>query len=890
MAAPRYERQAEGGVSPNTARVQPGVVTAASTGLGVAQAIGDTGNEFYRLAAIAERREQERDVLAVENAMNQYNEALIRHTSDPNDGIYNTNKLGLADGVTGRFEGFAAQTQQEIAKGLKNDRQRMAFARTSQKATQPYTKQVMGFESGQMDAYQKELTATTLNVQRDAVLANPFSDEQMESTYAQVAGALALQMKGSSPETIKAATDDYMSKVEADRIASVAQTDPVAAHEMAQSSTWLEGDMKQKLIGGTQNAVYKAQARDVAAQAFEMYGGEGEEYMGKEWIIAQGYEPEVEDAALSMYNSRYGVAQAKYSQLNRDLENAQTEHFNSVQRIYEEGGFRSQEEGDADLDSGRYTFRQWQYENTLRAGKVMSGSIDTQLKKVYGNAWNAASQEQKDRWRFDAVGTTPTIHANAVAFLNEQLQGGNLDQATINSYRDMNQITEQEKQSFTQAVEDYKGALGPVLKFENKKVGEILSTSDDGFLSAVMSKPQLAAKKAEYDGTVNQIMRSELPLDEKKSVIEEYTKTFLNTILSDAGMGPESKGFTGGDWGQVNQDRADRGLPPIPEKARPALIKAYEQVRSTVESGYVGLPARVSPQAVQDVFSNTQEIDASRFGPRNKYGTPVPGRGGSESSIPIRSAESYDDMSRAMLGRTYTMSSDYDRPRDGGKRTHMALDFAAPKGTLIRPMGVEGLIDPVVTKSVSNQTSSRSGAGNQVVISGKDILGNDVVQKYFHMNNVGVRQGDRITPGMSLGTVGNSGTSISKNGGDGSHLHYEVHVNGKRMNPLDYHKKLSAAMNGGNGDLLASSGNSSDAKPAPSATPTAPQATMATTPVKTATQAAQAKETEDTAKARAIIFGGNTQTVVPPAPTQGSLYYQPKKSAATTPVDIRPGA
>jgi len=48
------------------------------------------------------------------------------------------------------------------------------------------------------------------------------------------------------------------------------------------------------------------------------------------------------------------------------------------------------------------------------------------------------------------------------------------------------------------------------------------------------------------------------------------------------------------------------------------------------------------------------------------------------------------------------------------------------------------------------------------------------------MQTVDVKKGDTVTKGQKIGTVGDTGTSTAP------HLHYEVRINNRPVNPIDY--------------------------------------------------------------------------------------------------------
>ncbi|MFM1653517.1 LysM peptidoglycan-binding domain-containing M23 family metallopeptidase [Brevibacillus sp. B_LB10_24] len=68
--------------------------------------------------------------------------------------------------------------------------------------------------------------------------------------------------------------------------------------------------------------------------------------------------------------------------------------------------------------------------------------------------------------------------------------------------------------------------------------------------------------------------------------------------------------------------------------------------------------------------------------------------------------------------------------------------------------------------------------GNSVVID----HGNGMTTRYGHMKSISVKVGDVVSKGKKIGVMGSTGDST------GVHLHFEVHKDGKLMNPLSYLK------------------------------------------------------------------------------------------------------
>ncbi len=97
---------------------------------------------------------------------------------------------------------------------------------------------------------------------------------------------------------------------------------------------------------------------------------------------------------------------------------------------------------------------------------------------------------------------------------------------------------------------------------------------------------------------------------------------------------------------------------------------------------------------------------------------------------------------------------------------HSGLDLSAPKGTPVHAPA------PGVVKTAR----FNSGYGRMVEID----HGFGIMTRFAHNSRVFVKEGDIVKPGQVISTVGMTGQTT------GPHLHYEVHVDGRPVDPLEY--------------------------------------------------------------------------------------------------------
>jgi murein DD-endopeptidase MepM/ murein hydrolase activator NlpD len=128
-----------------------------------------------------------------------------------------------------------------------------------------------------------------------------------------------------------------------------------------------------------------------------------------------------------------------------------------------------------------------------------------------------------------------------------------------------------------------------------------------------------------------------------------------------------------------------------------------------------------------------------------------------------------DQIPQFMPADIGSISSGFGYRRDpfhGRAAMHSGLDFRAPIGTPIHAAAA-GRVSFVGRKS---------GYGNVVEID----HGAGMITRYAHMSRFGTRVGQRIEAGDVIGAIGNTGRST------GPHLHFEVRINGRAVNPRPF--------------------------------------------------------------------------------------------------------
>jgi murein DD-endopeptidase MepM/ murein hydrolase activator NlpD len=194
---------------------------------------------------------------------------------------------------------------------------------------------------------------------------------------------------------------------------------------------------------------------------------------------------------------------------------------------------------------------------------------------------------------------------------------------------------------------------------------------------------------------------------------------------------------------------------PVPDSARAKLIEQQKEIEKIKEMDDFALGADIASQ-----LNNISARVAFQVKSYDNIASLIKTQDVKLASLPAIQPVSNKQLNRIASG--YGMRID---PVYGTPKMHKGLDFTAPQGTPIYATG-NGVV------KVAGSTGN--GFGNHVVIN----HGYGYETLYGHMYRIKARQGQRIKRGEVIGWVGSTGKST------GPHCHYEVHINGREVDPV----------------------------------------------------------------------------------------------------------
>ena len=204
------------------------------------------------------------------------------------------------------------------------------------------------------------------------------------------------------------------------------------------------------------------------------------------------------------------------------------------------------------------------------------------------------------------------------------------------------------------------------------------------------------------------------------------------------------------------------------------MATAFEQEKESLISTAVDQLNERS-ELIEKVFGNIGiKISESKGNDSKQSGGPFIEQQDAEKDELLFKADKYLNAIRYLpLGKPVqgSISSGFGKRKDPlNHKTafHSGIDFRGNRGE-----GIYATADGVVKKAFRN-----GGYGNYVLID----HGNGYTSSFSHMQKYLVHKGDRVERGQLIGLIGNTGRST------GSHLHYEIALGKKPINPYKFLK------------------------------------------------------------------------------------------------------
>ncbi|WP_300038245.1 M23 family metallopeptidase [Sphingorhabdus sp.] len=277
---------------------------------------------------------------------------------------------------------------------------------------------------------------------------------------------------------------------------------------------------------------------------------------------------------------------------------------------------------------------------------------------------------------------------------------------------------------------------------------------------------------ASYRGSINEVTKD---LERRQEMLESLGDQYLGDLNEAGASAPAASTAT-------EQDKAVKTISAmVPEAAGLARIEA-RQIRFAEQMTKMAQARTLKAEAAIRQFGLNPETLARQA--RNAQGglfEPFFGKGKKDVRDPrfLKLAASLgrmDAMERAlaaiptaMPASVMYMSSGFgyrSDPFTGAGAMHGGLDFKGPVGT------------PIFSAAEGKVTLAgfNGGYGKSVEIT----HANGLLTRYAHLSGVNVRPGQMVERGVQIGRMGSTGRST------GSHLHFEVRLNGQAINPRKF--------------------------------------------------------------------------------------------------------
>jgi murein DD-endopeptidase MepM/ murein hydrolase activator NlpD len=280
----------------------------------------------------------------------------------------------------------------------------------------------------------------------------------------------------------------------------------------------------------------------------------------------------------------------------------------------------------------------------------------------------------------------------------------------------------------------------------NRRLVDIYENGDLSYVAVLLSAHSFTQFVERWEDLRLLIAANETAIRERKAAEERVAA--VQTDLQRTHMELQQE--------QSAQERARTQLAALVGERRNLVAVADQQRRQVARAvdEMEDLTAAQEQQLENLIQERTREIEAERAAQRQAAGI---------AGIPEQQAEGSKSFSWPVSGTITSPFGWRPNPFGGAPEFHQGLDIAAPMGTTVTAAAGGTVI----------LAQWYGGYGNYILIDN----GAPYSTGYAHLSAIYVSVGQKVKRGQAIGAVGSTGEST------GPHLHFEIRINGKPVDP-----------------------------------------------------------------------------------------------------------
>jgi hypothetical protein len=418
----------------------------------------------------------------------------------------------------------------------------------------------------------------------------------------------------------------------------------------------------------------KQEGRDIAEQVLARFSGEYDAAAGIAWIRDNVSDDDLADIAVSEYSRFIREKNLAYTLEDQRRQETQRQNADQFAMDYALGSPHPTSEIAQKVESGEISASVGAQLIAKNDSLADYGMTLQELKKTPG--WNTLSEHQQDMLTMARIaGTTPEIHAAAVAALNEGLVTGETDAAMVKEFVSRGLITREEARRFDASLKGFNDANKKAVKgITDEFAARMNPTKSNSKLAGKYSDSFFLLKKMELDAYAAELAAAGDPdIVEKVGVRAQVLQNeIIEEIFDSSGL---SEDDTNDPWFgapaptpyAANIKAARKGLEDIVRAGtgiRPKPVGAVEMEAVDMPASAniaSAMPSAMRKRNVVGLYGGTVSQAAQEFGVPEAlvYAVMTQESGGNQSAVSSAGARG---LMQLMPGTAKGLGVDPDDP------------------------------------------------------------------------------------------------------------------------------------------------------------------------------------------------------------------------------------